>query len=608
MASILKSAGHAARKLQQLPAIAWAVLLASLALTAVAWSVSDRFVHQIAQDRFISRSEDVKDSIIRRMADYEVILRGGVALFAAPESVERADWQAYADNLHIARDFPGVQGFGFSQVVLPAERARHEQQIRGEGFPEYTIRPAGERELYTAIIYLEPFNVINQRAFGYDMYSEATRRAAMERAADSGRPALSGRVKLMQETATNVQHGVLMYLPVYGHQLPLETVQQRRAALQGFVYAPFRMDDLMHGILGAEQRDIEFELYDGAQPSAQNVLYQGHASGLNALERSLATTFDNLSQIEIAGRSWSIYLHASPGFLSAAEKNQPLLVAVGGSVVSLLLFFIFVSMANQKKRAEALAREMTVDLRRSNADLEQFAYAASHDLRQPLRMISSYLQLLEMELAPLLNEETKQNLYFATEGAQRMDQMLTALLEYSRVGRNSDAMTLVESRQMLDEALHYLQPAIAEAQAEVRIQGVWPAIVGRRDEMVRLFQNLVGNALKYRIAGRRPEILVVAEAGVNAGSEHRFSIRDNGVGLLAGQEARLFKLFERLQPRGKYPGTGIGLALCRKIVELHGGRIGVESPGENRGCSFIFTLPAATDRSPALITQNAQRL
>jgi PAS domain S-box-containing protein len=240
-------------------------------------------------------------------------------------------------------------------------------------------------------------------------------------------------------------------------------------------------------------------------------------------------------------------------------------------------------------------KENMEELKRSNADLEQFAYAASHDMRQPLRMITSYLQLLAVDLAPLLNEDTRKKFAFATEGAQRMDQMLTALLDYSRVGRQTESLAAIDSRDLVEQALQILQPSVTEAGAGIRIEGDWPQIVAGRDEMLRLFQNLIDNALKYRLEGRKPEVVVAA---VTRGAEWRFSVSDNGVGLLPGQEERLFKVFERLQPRSRYPGTGIGLALCRKIVERHGGRIWVESAGENQGCTFIFTLPATHQIQP----------
>ena len=258
--------------------------------------------------------------------------------------------------------------------------------------------------------------------------------------------------------------------------------------------------------------------------------------------------------------------------------------------------------ATLEQRVAERTRELEIsmaELKRSNADLEQFAYAASHDMRQPLRMISSYLQLLETELAAVLTDETRQSLFFATEGAQRMDRMLGALLDYSRIGRTGTAMAVIDTRELADEVLRHLGPAIAQAGAAVRVEGEWPRLAASYEEILRLLQNLIDNALKYRLPDRSPEVLVSSQADAGA---WRVAVRDNGVGLLPGQERRLFKVFERLQPRSRYPGTGIGLALCRKIVEHHGGRIWVESGGENRGCSFIFTLPIACGAADAAAT------
>jgi PAS domain S-box-containing protein len=229
-----------------------------------------------------------------------------------------------------------------------------------------------------------------------------------------------------------------------------------------------------------------------------------------------------------------------------------------------------------------------VELLRSNDELEQFSYAVSHDMRQPLRMISSYLQLLEMSLVGQLDDEKREYFNFAIEGAKRIDQMLMALLEYSRVGRQGEPQTLIESHAVLDEALLFLQPAIAEAQAKLTINGDWPRIMGSHDEILRLLQNLIGNAVKYRIAGRIPEITVSSEMVRN---EWHLSVADNGVGILPSQVERLFKVFQRLHTRATYEGTGIGLALCRKIVEHHNGRIWAESAGEGLGSKFCVVLP-----------------
>jgi PAS domain S-box-containing protein len=233
-------------------------------------------------------------------------------------------------------------------------------------------------------------------------------------------------------------------------------------------------------------------------------------------------------------------------------------------------------------------KQIEAELLRSNNELEQFSYSISHDMRQPLRMISSYLQLLQNGLGETLDAEKREYFNFAIDGAKRMDAMMLGLLDYSRVGRLDEPPAWIESRTALDEALLFLRPAIAEAQAAVRIAGDWPKILASPDEMLRLLQNLIGNALKFRVEGRPPEIVVTSETIDNA---WRLCVTDNGVGILPDQIGRLFQVFQRLQSRTDYEGTGIGLALCRKIAERHGGRIWAESAGDGMGSRFCVELP-----------------
>ena len=232
------------------------------------------------------------------------------------------------------------------------------------------------------------------------------------------------------------------------------------------------------------------------------------------------------------------------------------------------------------------------ELKRSNAELEQFSYAISHDLRQPLRMITSYLQLLGMGLEDTLDAERREYFDFAIDGAKRLEQMLVALLEYSRAGRLGEPAVWVDSRLIVDEALRFLQPAIAEAQARVSVEGCWQRVFVRPDEMLRLIQNLIANAIKFRVSGRTPRICVTSQIN---GGEWRLSVADNGVGIHQGQIGRLFQVFQRLQSRSAYEGSGVGLALCRRIAEHHAGRIWAESPGAGQGSRFCVALPQSRE-------------
>ncbi|MDP1772909.1 MAG: PAS domain S-box protein [Methylobacter sp.] len=233
-------------------------------------------------------------------------------------------------------------------------------------------------------------------------------------------------------------------------------------------------------------------------------------------------------------------------------------------------------------------KQIEAELTRSNAELEQFAYAVSHDMRQPLRMVTSYLSLIEDALTGSLNEETQQFLDFAVNGAKRMDAMILSLLDYSRIGRKFEAKIQLSSKASLDEALAFLNPELSACGGEIKVTGDWPELFASRDELTRLLQNLIGNALKYHEENKPPQVHI---HGKISAESLRVEVRDQGIGIEPSQMDRLFKVFSRLQARSRFDGTGVGLALCRKIVEHHGGTIGVESAGEGQGCVFWFELP-----------------
>ncbi|MFB3891917.1 MAG: ATP-binding protein [Phycisphaerae bacterium] len=237
---------------------------------------------------------------------------------------------------------------------------------------------------------------------------------------------------------------------------------------------------------------------------------------------------------------------------------------------------------------ERRVAERTAELARSNADLEQFAYAASHDLQEPLRMVNSFLKLLEKQYGPQLDDKAHEFIGFAVEGATRMSHLIRDLLEYSRVDRKGRKPEPTDSEKALGDALANLGSVIEESSAAVTHDAL-PTVMADPTQLMQLFQNLVGNAVKFRSPDRPCKVHIAA---AKKDGKWEFSIADNGIGIDAAQRERIFEVFQRLHTRDKYPGTGIGLAICKKIVERHGGKIWVESrPGE--GSSFRFTLHGA---------------
>jgi signal transduction histidine kinase len=235
------------------------------------------------------------------------------------------------------------------------------------------------------------------------------------------------------------------------------------------------------------------------------------------------------------------------------------------------------------------------ELRRSNAELEQFAYVASHDLQEPLRKVASFCQLLEKRYGDQLDERGLQYIAFAVDGAKRMQVLINDLLTFSRVGRSSELVERLPLDQPLDAALNSLSVAIEDADAVVERPERLPEVVGDPTLLAMLWQNLIGNALKFRAPGRPPVVQITAAAQPAGGWQ--FAVTDNGIGIPPEFAEKVFVIFQRLHGRGVYPGTGIGLALCKRIVEQHGGEMHLDTSYAD-GTRIIFTLPAA-DPAPA---------
>jgi signal transduction histidine kinase/heme-degrading monooxygenase HmoA len=243
------------------------------------------------------------------------------------------------------------------------------------------------------------------------------------------------------------------------------------------------------------------------------------------------------------------------------------------------------SLAAGNQELDARVQERTQELIRSNRDLEQFAYVASHDLQEPLRMVVSYLQLLERRYAGKLDSDADEFIGYAVDGARRMQRLINDLLAYSRVGRAGAQLRQVDVSAVVDRAVRALTAAIEEAGAVVTREHL-PAVWADEGQLAQLFQNLIANAIKFR-GEQPPRIHVSAETSER---EVVFAVRDNGIGIAPEYRERIFVIFQRLHGRGEYPGTGIGLALCKKIAEWHGGRIWVESE-VGSGSTFYVALP-----------------
>jgi len=370
------------------------VLAGTLLLAGVAAFYVEKSAEAKDRLRFERSAQEISSAIDGRLDTCEALLRAGAGLFAASHSVEPGEFHRFIASFDLPHHYPGVQGIGFS---IRFEREAKDQlvaRMRQAGFADFKIWPEGERPEYYSIIYLEPLDSRNRVAIGYDMFTEPARRAAMEQARDTGMPAASGRVTLVQEIDDDKQAGFLIYMPVYRNDRPTENIGERRNALIGFVYAPFRAGDLLRGTLvDLEHKGINFQVYDGASPQENALLYDSDPQS----NPGVSSRFSSQRTITIAGRPWSITFKSGPEFDSASPQTLALATLLGGALLSLLLFGITTSQTRARALTERALRGLKQTertLRRSLGEQGQ-AEASLRKSEEELRLANYRFRVAE---------------------------------------------------------------------------------------------------------------------------------------------------------------------------------------------------------------------
>lgn len=340
----------------------WVILCAGLLLS---WLTSQE-VRQRAltthQAEFKFRSDELVAALEQHLISNVQLLRGVAGLYAASKEVHRAEFAAYAEALTLAERFRGIQGIGFAAYVPAQNLRQHEAAVRRQGFADYRVTPDGSRQEYSAIVRLEPFDWRNRRAFGYDMFSEPVRHQAMAQARDQAAPALSAKVRLLQETDLDVQAGFLIYMPVYRQGASIQTVAERRNALIGWAYSPIRMNDLMSSFLASEfptlAKRAVITVFDGESMTAEGRMFgSGPLEGKtpSAVQTNFQAAYQSTNKIKLYGHIWTVQLQSLPSFDATGskdDKSDTLLVA--GVIISLLLAFIMHAQ-NRTRLRQALA-------------------------------------------------------------------------------------------------------------------------------------------------------------------------------------------------------------------------------------------------------------
>lgn len=372
-----------------LPALV--VLFLALAAASLTALLVKRDVGIVEKSQFESEAGEVRDAVADAMNAYGMVLRAGVGMFKAQGQITAAQWKTFVETLDVGASYPGFRGLGYSAVVHKNQIEALEDEQHRLGNTTFKVHPLGDRTYYTVIMFLEPDDWRNRRALGFDMFSEPVRREAMERARDSGRPALSGKVTLLQETNDDVQPGTLLYLPIYTGDREPNDIQSRRARLTGFMYAAFRMKDLLRSVLKgqtpAQLSAFDITVYDGSVGDPKAVLFSSTSKN-----QARSHAFKLRYPLEVAGEAWTIDVSADRPMSPSIDRSKPWLVLVAGSIIAALVAGITGSLALSREKMqatqEALAKEV-IERKRAQEAVEMANNELIHRVKNTLAVVSA---------------------------------------------------------------------------------------------------------------------------------------------------------------------------------------------------------------------------
>ena len=595
---------------------------------------------------FVLVCNEIKTRIITQINIQKEFLISGSSLFIASNSVTRSEWKRFNKFSGGNVKFMGVQGFGFSTIIKKEDLKNHISAIRKEGFPAYTVFPEGIRDVYTSIIYLEPFYGRNIRAFGFDMFSESVRRKAMEQSRDQNAPVLSGKVILRLETKKEVQAGTLMYVPVYKNTA-LNTVAERRAAITGWVFSAFRMDDLMKSILGGryliDKTNIRLQVYDNGTISQKALLFDSQKNNIKVNNETKVRK--QILPVLFNNKRWTL-VFSQPSENAFFFSAKTLIISIGGMIISLLLFALSYSLLLTKQRAKIIAERLSSDLfvknqeyerankslnknykklisskeklKETNVELEKakvkaeesdklksaFLANMSHEIRTPMNGIMGFTELLKS--GNLSAEEHENYIEIIEKSGTRLLSIINDIVDISKI--EAGQMKVSYSTTNVDEQMQYIHTFFKPEAKEKGIQlilkkslaNVETIITTDREKLYAILINLVKNAIKYTVKG-------TIEFGYEIKGDYiEFFVKDTGIGISKDRQKAVFERFIQADFNDimARQGAGLGLAIAKAYVELLDGKIWVESE-IGKGSKFYFSIPNTIQLKETDLTQKS---
>lgn len=585
-------------------------LLISAFFSIYVWNTTKRYYDALNQEKFEKRTTTSIKKIQSQLLRCGDVLITGVSFLHASDNVTIRDWHNFVLGLNIQQNYPGMQGFGFSVMLAPNEVSAMEQKMRAHGSNNFTLKPAGAREQYSTTMYLEPMDERNVQAIGYDMYSNPIRKMAMDTARDSGTLALSGKVTLVQEIDSNKQAGMLLYAPVYQKNINMKSLQERQKGLIGFVYSPFRMNDLM-GKTGVDSDEIDFKIYDGNKLSTENLMFDSSKNNSYTPKYTLTKSFT------LYNRQWSVVFFSSPEFEASNQNQDPLFMAAASLIIYFILFSIIFALlksryllqlqTNELNAMQKILYKKTNDLieakeaaEASSRGKSEFLAAMSHEIRTPMNAVLGLLKLLQQSK---LDSIQQNHVRLATSSATSLLGIINDILDFSKIEAGKMDLELLEFdvKAVLQEFVASQGHKAHEKGLELTLDTsnvTYPNIITDPGRLRQILTNLVGNALKFTQEGHIHITASLSPADTSHG-QLCIDVSDTGIGIPAEKITTLFEAFTQADSSTtrKYGGTGLGLSIVKKLCELMGGSIVATSiPGEGSTFGIRLTVELGRDK------------